>query len=174
LSLRNIVVVPHDALKAKAREIRNIDDKIVRLAKDMAETMYKAPGVGLAANQVGEPVQLIVLDVVYAYAEPHERKKEPLILINPRVTLSEGRETKEEGCLSVPDFGLEVSRAANVQIEAVDLSGNAVKLEADGLLARALQHEIDHLKGKTILDLASSLKRGIYRRRLKKRERKDD
>ena len=138
----------------------------------MAETMYKAPGIGLAANQVGELRRLIVLDVVYTYAGPKEKQKKPVFIINPKITLSEGETINEEGCLSVPEFGVEVQRFSRVQVEGVDLEGNPVKIEADGLLARALQHEIDHLNGITILDHASLLKRNLYTKRLKKKARR--
>ncbi|HMK36386.1 MAG TPA: peptide deformylase [Desulfomonilaceae bacterium] len=173
MALRSIVVVPHQALSEKAKEITEIDSRIRKLAADMAETMYKAPGIGLAANQVGELVRLIVIDVIYPYAEPNEKKKNPLVLINPAITQCEGECVKEEGCLSVPEFGLEVKRPACVRVEAVDVAGNPVKIETDGLLARALQHEIDHLNGKTILEHASALKRSLYHRRVRKKGRRD-
>ncbi len=173
MALRSIVVVPHEALSQKAKEIKAIDDRIRKLAADMAETMYKAPGIGLAANQIGELVRLIVVDVVYPYAQPSEKKKDPLVLINPTITLCEGECVKEEGCLSVPEFGLEIKRPTCVQVEAVDVQGKPIKIEADGLLARALQHEIDHLNGRTILEHASSLKRNLYHRRVKKRSRRE-
>jgi peptide deformylase len=171
MALRSIVVVPHEALTKKANEIKEIDERIRKLAADMAETMYKAPGIGLAANQVGELVRLIVVDVVYPYAQPSEKKKNPLVLINPTITLCEGECLKEEGCLSVPEFGLEIKRPECVQVQAIDVEGKPIKIEADGLLARALQHEIDHLSGRTILDHASALKRNLYHRRIKKRRR---
>lgn len=173
MSVRQIVVVPHEALSQEAEEITHIDDHVRNLANDMAETMYKAAGLGLAANQVGEPIRLIVVDVAYAYAEPKDKKKDPLILINPEISQCEGEEVIEEGCLSVPDFNVEVTRPACVQLTAVDTDGNPVKIEAEGMLARALLHEMDHLKGTTILDHASILKRNIYRRRLKKKARRD-
>jgi peptide deformylase len=160
-------------LDSKAADVINIDEQIRQLARDMADTMYKAPGVGLAANQVGELLRLIVVDVVYPYAEPQNKNKQPLFLINPTICCSEGEALKEEGCLSVPEFELDVKRAACVQVEGVDLDGKPLKIEADGLLARVLQHEIDHLNGTTLLDHASALKRNLYRRRLKKRTRRD-
>jgi peptide deformylase len=169
-----IVVVPDEALKKKAEDITNIDDRIRSLAKDMADTMYHAPGIGLAANQVGKLVKLIVFDIVYPYAEPHEKKKNPICILNPRITAAEGSCSKEEGCLSVPEFGLEVRRAERVQVVGIDLDGNPIKMDAEGLLARVLQHEIDHLNGATILDHASPLKRNLYKRRLKKKQRKDE
>ncbi len=173
MPVRSIVVVPHEALSSKAAEVANITEQVRRLALDMAETMYKAPGVGLAANQVGELLRLIVIDALYAYSEPKERKKEPLFVINPTISSCEGEALREEGCLSVPDFDLEVTRAACVKVEGVDLDGKPLKIEAEGFLARVLQHEIDHLNGTTLLDHASPLKRNLYRRRLKKKARRD-
>ena len=173
MAVRTIVVVPHEALDCEAEEISDINDNVRALAKDMCDTMYKAPGLGLAANQVGEPVQLIVCDVVYPYAKPKDKKKDPLIIINPRVRSSEGECVKEEGCLSVPELDVEIKRAACVQVEGMDLSGKALVVDAEGILARVLQHEIDHLRGTTILDHASALKRSLYRRRIKKRVRRD-
>ncbi len=171
MAVRSIVVVPHSVLTNKASEIGNIDEKIVKLAGDMSETMYKAPGIGLAANQVGEPLRLIVVDVVYAYADPANKQKQPIVLINPVITHSEGESLREEGCLSVPELSVEVKRFERIQVTAVDLNGNPLVIEADDLLARALQHEIDHLNGNTILQHASALKRSLYTRRMKKRAR---
>jgi len=173
VAIRPIVVVPHEALSRKALEIIEIDDRVRCLALDMADTMYRVPGLGLAANQVGELLQLIVIDVVYPYAEPHEKKRNPLFILNPRIAFCEGSSVKEEGCLSVPEFGIEIKRSECVQVLGLDLEGKPLKVETDGLLARVLQHEIDHLKGTTLLDHASSLKRNLYRRRIKKKERKE-
>jgi peptide deformylase len=166
-----IHVIPDPVLNRKAREITDIDDRICNLARNMAETMYHAPGIGLAANQVGELCRLIVVDVVYAYAEPALKTKQPVVLINPRICAAEGETVFEEGCLSVPDFGVDVARHEQIQVHAVDLNGDPIVIEADGLLARALQHEIDHLDGVTILEHASTLKRSIYQRKMKKKAR---
>ncbi|MFH0957818.1 MAG: peptide deformylase [Pseudomonadota bacterium] len=168
MPVRRIVTIPDPRLMAKAESIQDIDENICQLATDMIDTMYKAPGIGLAANQVGELVRLIVFDIYYAYAEPKDKKKNPIVVINPVISISEGEEFKEEGCLSVPNFNLDVKRAARVQVEGVDIEGNPVKYEADGLMARVFQHEIDHLGGKTLLDHASALKRSIYTRRTRK------
>jgi peptide deformylase len=174
MSVRPILVVPHEILALKAEEIRNIDDRIVKLAADMIETMYVAPGLGLAANQVGEPIRLIVMDVEWAHAEPKHRKKNPIIIMNPTITYSEGEWDKEEGCLSVPEFFIEVRRAETVEIVGVDLDGNPISIGAEGMMARVLQHEIDHLEGTTLLDRASALKRNLYRRKMRKRARRDE
>lgn len=172
MSVRTIVVVPHVVLSRPAEEITNIDDEIVALARDMTDTMYLAPGIGLAANQVAEAVRLIVVDVEYAYAEPHQKRKRPIVMINPTISQAEGLVVREEGCLSVPDFTVDVERPETVQVEWVDLDGNPRSIEANGLLARALQHEIDHLNATTILEHASTLKRNLYLRRIKKKARR--
>ena len=171
---RSIVVFPHEALKTTAEEVANIDEHVRALAADMAQLMYRAPGVGLAANQVGETLRLIVLDVHYAYTAPSERKKNPIFIINPVISLFEGQCVKEEGCLSVPDFGVEIERPELVQVQGVDLDGNPIVVDAEGILARALQHEIDHLNGTTILDHASSLRRGLYSRKMRKKARRQE
>jgi peptide deformylase len=173
MAVRSILVVPHEALTTPALEITTIDDRIRTLAEEMAEAMYRAPGIGLAANQVGELCRLIVLDVQYAYADPQEKKKKPIFIINPVIALAEGNCVKEEGCLSVPDFAVEITRAEFVHVTGLDLEGNPITIEADGMLARALQHEVDHLNGTTILERASSLKRNLYRRKLRKMDRRD-
>jgi peptide deformylase len=174
MAVRPIIVVPHKALGNKAREIKNIDDAIVSLALDMAETMYKAPGIGLAANQVGELVRMVVVDVEFPCADPKDQKRNPIYLLNPVICQCEGENVLEEACLSVPDLGVEIARPACIQVKAVDLDGNEILLDADGILARALQHEIDHLNGTTILEHASVIKRNMYKRKLKKKSRRDD
>lgn len=166
-----IVTAPDLKLSSRAELVTDISEGICRLAANMVDTMYKAPGIGLAANQVGELVRVIVFDIHYAYAEPKDKKKAPTVLINPVILFSEGEEFREEGCLSVPNFNVEVKRAARVQVEGIDIKGNQVKVEGEGLVARVLQHEIDHLEGKTLLDHSSALKRSIYNRRIKKSQR---
>jgi peptide deformylase len=173
MAVKPIVVVPHSALSAKAADVTDINDRILKLAADMAETMYRAPGIGLAANQVAQLLRMIVIDVNYAYADPQHKKRQPLFIINPRICLAEGSAVREEGCLSVPDFGVEIKRAAQVQVKGLDLEGKPLTIEAEGLTARALQHEIDHLNGTTVLEYASALKRNLYRRKLKKIARGD-
>jgi peptide deformylase len=173
MAVRPIVTVPEKVLSEKAQEIANIDDDILKLAQDMIETMYKAPGIGLAANQVGEKVQLVVVDVEYAYGDPKTRKQNPIVIINPEIHLTEGEGAYEEGCLSVPEFSIEIIRPEQIQVKGVDLQGNPIQIETDGILARALQHEIDHINGVTVLDHASVLKRNLYKKRLKKKARSD-
>ena len=173
MAVRPIVVVPHEALKTRAEEIADITDALRTLALEMADTMYREPGVGLAANQVGELVRLIVLDVEYPYADPKDKRKKPIIIINPVISHFEGQVVREEGCLSVPEFNVEIKRPEFVTVEGFDRDGNPLKIDADGLLARALQHEIDHLNGRTILEHASPLKRSLYRRMLRKDARRE-
>ena len=172
MGVLNIVTVPHEVLGQTAEEIKNIDDRLVALARAMVDTMYLAPGIGLAANQVGLAVRMVVLDVEYAYAEPHQKRKKPIVMVNPRVSLSEGLVNQEEGCLSVPEFTVEVQRPEAIKLEWVDLDEKSHSVEVNGLFARAVQHEIDHLDGRTILDHASSLKRSLYLRKIKKKARR--
>jgi peptide deformylase len=174
MAVRPIVVVPHQILSSNAEPVCDIDEEVRKLVTDMIDTMYKAPGIGLAANQVGELLQLIVYDIVYPYAEPKKKKRCPVCLINPTIRASEGEEIREEGCLSVPEFQIEIKRPACVQVDGIDLDGKPVRIEAEGLLARVLQHEIDHLLGKTLLEHASGIKRNLYRRRMRKHTRRDE
>ncbi len=143
--------------------VKNINGDTVRLVEDLLDTMYAAPGVGLAAPQVGALARIIVLDL------DHENpRKDNYRLINPIITHSEGKVVWEEGCLSVVDFTAEVHRAAQVKVVAFDENQKEINIEADGLLAVALQHEIDHLDGKLFIDRISRLKRDLYTRRRKK------
>jgi peptide deformylase len=172
-ALRRIVCVPHEALRSRAEEVTNIDDDLRSLARDMAAIMYAAPGVGLAANQVGDLRRIIVADVQYSASEPHNKIKRPIFVINPELSAVEGACVREEGCLSVPEFALEIQRAERAHVRGVDLDGNPLEMDVDGLLARVFQHEIDHLNGTTILDRASVLKRRLYTRKMKKKARRD-
>jgi peptide deformylase len=128
----------------------------------MAETMYAAPGIGLAANQVGLLKQLIIYDV------NHDKDRDPSVLINPEIVMAEGEILYEEACLSVIDYSAEVSRSARIKVRGVDRHGNPVDIEAEDLLAICLQHEIDHLNGILFIDRISSLKRSLYKKKLKK------
>jgi len=162
-----IITVPDPLLRKVSAPIEQVDREILKLADDMLETMYAAPGVGLAAVQIGVLKRLVVLDV----AEDKEAP-EPLTLINPEV-LSKGQEMRlhEEGCLSIPDFRLDIERPSAVTVAYVDRKGKRQELTAEGLLATALQHEIDHLNGKLIIDFLSRLKRDIMVRKMKKQSR---
>ena len=165
--IMKIYTYPEHVLREKAERVENIDEEIQNLIDGMAETMYVAPGIGLAANQVGVPKQVIVYDV-----SPKEDGKNLSVLINPEIVLAEGSITFEEACLSVVDFSADVDRNAQVKVRGVDREGNPVDIEADGLLAVCLQHEIDHLKGTLFIDHVSSLKRALYKKRLKKKLKK--
>ncbi len=163
---REILTFPDPFLKRKASEAKNIDGQLVSTVDDMVETMYAAPGVGLAAPQIGVLTRVIVIDI------DHENKGKQLIkLINPEVVETEGQVIWEEGCLSVIDFTAEVKRAARVVVRGWTPAEKEVDIEATDLLAVALQHEIDHLDGKLFLDRISSLKRDLYRRRVAKQKR---
>ncbi len=163
MALREILKYPDPRLTKVAQPVKNITDTTVQLVNDMLETMYAAPGVGLAATQVAASQRIIVLDL------DHENpRKNTYKLINPVITKAEGEIVWEEGCLSVVDFTAEVRRAAQVQLVAVNEKEKELKIEAEGLLAVALQHEIDHLDGKLFIDRISRLKRELYTRRRKK------
>jgi len=159
-----IYKLPEAVLRQEAKEVTEINGNVQRLIDDMAETMYAAPGLGLAANQVGELRRLIVFDVVHK--EGKARKTQ--VVLNPCIVAAEGEITHEEGCLSVADFSAEVRRHAKVLVKGLDREGKAIEITGEGLLAIVLQHEIDHLNGILFIDHISRLKRGLYLRRLKK------
>jgi len=166
MAIREIKKFPDPVLRKKTDAVGAIDENLCRLIDDMVETMRAAPGVGLAANQVGVPLQVAVIDIG---AHEDEGTKHPLVvLINPEILSQEGTVVAEEGCLSVPDFTEKVKRAARVKVRAKDRAGKIFELEADGLMAKALQHEIDHLNGILFIDRLSPIKKSIFRRRLKK------
>lgn len=163
MSVSKIRVYPDPILQVKAAEIEQIDGRVVRLAGEMAETMYAAPGVGLAAPQVGVSERLIVVDV-----KNPEGKKELINLVNPEIIEMEGRVVEEEGCLSLPGITENVARAERVLVRGYDLNEREREIEAEGLLAVALQHEIDHIEGILFIDRISRLKRGIIQRKMRK------
>lgn len=159
-----IRTLPHPVLRQEARDINEINGELQRLIDDMAETMYAAPGLGLAANQVGELRRLIVFDVSHKEGGPRKLQ----VVLNPCIVAAEGEIIREEGCLSVTDFSAEVRRHAQVQIKGLDREGKTIEITGEGLLAVVLQHEIDHLNGILFIDHISRLKRGLFLRRLKK------
>jgi peptide deformylase len=163
-----IYTYPAPVLRVTTELVKNIDEGIQKLVEKMAETMYAAPGVGLAANQVGGLERVLVYDV-----SPADADRSLSVIINPEIVLAEGDIVREEACLSVIDFSAEVSRKAQVKVRGVDRDGNPVDIEAEGLLARCLQHEIDHLNGILFFDHISSLKRALYNKRLKKMLKKE-
>jgi peptide deformylase len=159
-----ICKLPDPVLRQQAREVSEINGNLQRLIDDMAETMYAAPGLGLAANQVGELRRLIIFDVAHKEGKPRQLQ----VVLNPCITAQEGEIIHEEGCLSVVDFSAEVRRHARVVVKGLDREGKPIEITGEGLMAVVLQHEIDHLNGVLFIDHISRLKRGLYLRRLKK------
>lgn len=162
--LLEILTYPDPILKTAAEPIESIDGELQDLIDHMIETMHAAPGIGLAANQVGELRRVIVFE-----RRPGTEERSPFALVNPVVASGEGRIVWPEACLSVPDYTADVIRMAHVLVRGVDRHGKTQEIEADDLLAVCLQHEIDHLDGVLYIDHISSLKRSIYKRRLQKR-----
>ncbi|SCM77262.1 peptide deformylase [uncultured Pleomorphomonas sp.] len=155
MSTRPLVILPAPQLRLTSAPVARVDDGVRKLAQDMLETMYEAPGIGLAAVQVGEMTRLITIDVSH-----DEDAKEPRVFVNPEILWkSEDLSVYEEGCLSIPEFYEEVERPARVRVRYTNLAGEPEELEADGLLATCLQHEIDHLDGVLFIDHISKLKR---------------
>ncbi len=168
MAILKILTYPDKFLKQPTKPLENIDGQTQKMIDDMAETMYQAPGVGLAAIQAGFDKSVIVYDVA-----PRDEKRDLHVLINPRILEKEGSVLSEnEGCLSVPDFRSDVRRYATVLVEGLDRDGNPVRIEADGFLSVVLQHEIDHLNGILFIDRISALKRQLYTRKVKKQMKK--
>ena len=161
MAVRPILRYPDARLKQVAEPVRAVDDDIRALVDDMAETMYAAPGVGLAANQVGVLLRVFVIDIA-SDDEPSDLR----VFINPEIVETDGTQTWEEGCLSFPGVTEEIRRAERVRVKALDRDGNPFELEADGLLAVAIQHETDHLNGVVMLDKLSAVKRRRLGRKL--------
>ncbi|HYG68277.1 MAG TPA: peptide deformylase [Anaeromyxobacteraceae bacterium] len=161
--LREIVIWPDPILKEVAKPVDRVDDTLRRLLDDMAESMYAADGVGLAAPQIAELKRCIVIDT-----SPRQEGQKLIHLVNPEIVRTEGQTTYTEGCLSIPGEAEDVERAAKVWVRALDYFGKPFELEADGLLAIAVQHEYDHLEGTLFVDHLSSLKRELIRKRMKK------
>ena len=164
MTILPIRIYPDPVLLAKTREITDINGELQRLIDDMAATMYHAPGLGLAANQVGDLRQVMVFDVAQ-----REGTQDLKVMLNPRIIACEGEIMHNEGCLSIPDYSAEVRRYGKICVAGLDREGNPLTIEAEGLLAVVLQHEIDHLRGKLFIDHISRLRRGIYLRKLKKK-----
>jgi len=169
MGIRRILTFPEPSLRGTARPVENITGDTAKWIEDMAQTMYAAPGIGLAAPQVGLDQRIIVLDVGPDDDEPgKDRGKHLIHVVNPVIVEADGETTFEEGCLSVVDFRAEVDRAARVLVRGWDVEQREIEIEADGLLAIALQHEIDHLEGTLFIDRLSKLKREMYVKRVKK------
>jgi peptide deformylase len=167
MSILPVITLPDPLLRQESKPVERVDSDILRLADDMLETMYKAPGIGLAAIQVGVPRRLVVLDV-----SDEDEKKSPLTLINPEILrLGSDLRMHEEGCLSIPDFRVEIERPSTLTVEYLDREGEKRRLDAEGLLATVIQHEIDHLNGKLIIDFLSRLRRDMVIRKFRKAAR---
>ncbi|MDX1605586.1 MAG: peptide deformylase [Candidatus Competibacterales bacterium] len=166
MAILDVLHFPDPRLRKKALPVETLDDSTRQLIDDMFETMYEAPGIGLAATQVNVQKQVIVIDI-------SEAKDQPLVLINPRLLSLDGETESEEGCLSVPGFFDTVSRAERILVTALDRDGEPFELETDGLLAVCIQHEIDHLNGRLFVDHLSSLKRNRIRKKLEKQFRNE-
>ncbi len=162
----DILHFPDPRLRQVARPVEAVDDDIRQLADDMLETMYDAPGIGLAAVQVNVLKRVIVLDVSDDNTQPH-------VLVNPEILVKDGVEEMQEGCLSVPGVFETVQRADHIRVRYLDRAGEQVEMEAEGLLAVCIQHEIDHLDGKLFVDYLSDLKRSRIRKKLEKQKRLD-
>ncbi len=164
MALLNILHFPDERLRTIAQPVDDVDDAVRKLIDDMFETMYAAPGIGLAATQVDVHQRIITIDI-------SEQKNSPLCLINPEIIAREGIQTYDEGCLSVPGFYETVERSDKITVRALDRNGKAFELEADDLLAVCIQHEMDHLQGKLFVDYLSEMKRARIRKKLLKAQK---
>ncbi len=160
-----ILEYPDPRLRIRAEPVTEVDAEVRQLIDDLLETMYAAPGIGLAATQVDVHKRVLVIDI-------SDDRNEPLCLVNPEILSLDGQASHEEGCLSVPDFYEPVERAAQIRVRALDRDGGEIEFDAEGLLAVCVQHEMDHLDGKLFVDYLSELKRGRIRRKLVKRSRR--
>lgn len=164
MAIKPLIILPDPVLRQVSKPVERVDGALKHLAEDMLETMYDAPGIGLAAIQVGEPLRMLVIDLA-----KEDEPKAPQIFINPEIVWSsDGRSVHEEGCLSIPDYYAEVERPAEVLVRHLDQNGDMRETHADGLLATCLQHEIDHLNGVLFIDHISRLKRDMVVRRFRK------
>ena len=164
MSIKPLVILPDPVLRLVSKPIERVDAPLLKLADDMLETMYDAPGIGLAAIQVGEPLRMLVIDLAKEGEPPA-----PMVIINPEILdSSDERSVYEEGCLSIPDYYAEVERPAKVRVRHLDRAGKQQEIEADGLLATCIQHEIDHLNGVLFIDHISKLKRDMVVKKFKK------
>ena len=167
MPLLEILKFPDDRLRTKAKPVETVTDEIKQLVDDMFETMYAAPGIGLAATQINVHKRIVVIDVSL-------EKDEPLCLINPIITAKDGIETHEEGCLSVPGIYETVERAERIKLTALNREGEEIKMDVDDLLAICIQHELDHLEGKLFVDYLSPLKRNRIKKKLEKHQKTAD
>ena len=164
MSIKPLIILPDPVLRQSSKPVERVDAPLLKLADDMLETMYDAPGIGLAAIQIGEPLRMLVIDLAKEGEEPA-----PQVFINPEIVGSgEERSVYEEGCLSIPDYYAEVERPATVRVKYLDRDGKLQEIDAEGLLATCLQHEIDHLNGVLFIDHISKLKRDMVVKKFKK------
>jgi len=164
MSIKPLIILPDPLLRLVSKPVERVDAPLLKLADDMLETMYDAPGIGLAAIQVGEPVRLLVIDLAKEGEPPA-----PHVFINPEILESaDERSVYEEGCLSIPDYYAEVERPATVRVKYLDREGKQREMAADGLMATCLQHEIDHLNGVLFIDHISKLKRDMVVKKFRK------
>jgi len=167
MTIRKILTEPDPFLRQKSKPVEKVDDSIRKIMDDMLETMYQAPGIGLAAIQIGIPKRIIVLDI-----SKDPEKKEPMYFINPeKIYTSKDQATYEEGCLSVPGQFAEIDRPDKCHIKYLDYNGDSKELKAEGLLATCIQHEIDHLEGILFIDYLSKLKRSMITKKLSKQKK---
>ncbi len=164
MSIQKIYQYPEPVLRKQTQTITTFDDDLATLVKDMAETMYKAPGIGLAAPQIGKSIKLIVVDV----SEDKEGEKKYIPMINPEIVSHEGSQVDEEGCLSVPELTANVTRHLKITVTYHDLQGQPHEISTENRFAVVLQHEIDHLNGILFIDHLSPLKRSLYKKKVKK------
>jgi peptide deformylase len=166
----DIITLPDRKLRMRSAPVERVDDEVRKLMDSMLEAMYEAPGIGLAAVQVGVPRRIVTIDV--AQREDESAEPDPLFLINPKILwTSDERQTAEEGCLSIPEYFAEVERPAEVRVAYIDRDGKKQEIEANGVLAICLQHEIDHLDGKLFIDYLSKLKRDMVIKKFAKQAR---
>ena len=169
MTIRPLVILPDSKLRLISEPVKEVTNEIRRLADDMLETMYDAPGVGLAAIQIGVPVRMVTMDV-----SKSEDERQPMVLINPEIVwASEEKRAYEEGCLSIPEYYEEVERPDRVRFRYMNLQGETVEQDADGLLATCVQHEIDHLNGVLFIDYLSKLKRDRVMTKFKKAAKRE-
>jgi len=164
MAVLEICTYPDPVLRKTAEDVERVDREISRLIDDMAETMYEAPGIGLAANQVGIPLRLVVIDL-----QKPELQQGLIVLVNPRIVAARGEASIEEGCLSVPAYFANVKRFEEVTVQCMDRNEVPIQIQASGLLAIALQHEIDHLQGKLFIDHLGPISKDIFKRKWKRK-----
>ncbi|MGD9503862.1 MAG: peptide deformylase [Syntrophobacteraceae bacterium] len=170
MALLEIYTYPEQILREKSTPIEEVDRQCRKLIDDMVETMYDAPGIGLAANQVGQASRIVVMDL---QRRDEEDDSGLIVMVNPRIISAQGSITFEEGCLSVPDYYAKVKRAEEVVVQAIDVNGKPFEMEASGFLAVVIQHELDHLEGRLFVDKLGPIAKDIFRRKWKKRQKEE-